>query len=97
HTRFSRDWSSDVCSSDLNEAVIAELQQQAHDKFSLQEWLPDAAKRVAQLSMVSHPSKFSHPSAKTSSVIAQAKYKADGYWRSGQIGRASRRERVKKA
>src|SRR5690606_31155764 len=61
------------------------LQQQAHDKFSLQEWLPDAAKRVAQLSMVSHPSKFSHPSAKTSSVIAQAKYKADGYWRSGNV------------
>jgi hypothetical protein len=29
-----------------NESVIAELQQQANDKFSLNEWLPDAAKRV---------------------------------------------------
>src|SRR5690606_41987654 len=78
-------WLKDRLKKAENEAVIAELQQQAHDKFSLQEWLPDAAKRVAQLSMVSHPSKFSHPSAKTSSVIAQAKYKADGYWRSGNV------------
>lgn len=78
-------WLKDRVKKAENEAVIAELQQQAHDKFSLQEWLPDAAKRVAQLSMVSHPSKFSHPSAKTSSVIAQAKYKADGYWRSGNV------------
>ena len=78
-------WLKDRVKKAENEAVIAELQQQAHDKFSLQEWLPDAAKRVAQLSMVSHPSKFSHPSAKTSSVIAQAKYKADGYWRSGHV------------
>jgi CRISPR-associated protein Csy1 len=47
--------------------------------------VPDAAKRVTQLSMVSHPSKFSHPSAKTSSVIAKVEQSNDGYLRSGNV------------
>lgn len=64
---------------------IAELEHDANNKFSLLQWLPDAAKRVQKLSMVSHPSKFSHPSAKTSNVIVCAKYQADGYLRSGNV------------
>lgn len=78
-------WLKDRLKKAENETVIAELQQQANERFSLQEWLPDAAKRVSQLSMVSHPSKFSHPSAKTSSVIVQAKHTVDGYLRSGNV------------
>lgn len=78
-------WLKDRVKKAENDTVIAELQQQANDKFSLNEWLPDAAKRVSQLSMVSHPSKFSHPSAKTSSVIAQVKSAQDGYLRSGNV------------
>lgn len=78
-------WLKDRLKKAENETVIAELQQQANERFSLQEWLPDAAKRVSQLSMVSHPSKFSHPSAKTSSVIVQAKHAVDGYLRSGNV------------
>lgn len=78
-------WLKDRLKKAENDTEIAELQQQADDRFSLQEWLPDAAKRVAQLSMVSHPSKFSHPSAKTSSVIAKAKFAQDGYLRSGNV------------
>ena len=78
-------WLKDRLKKAENETVIAELQQQANERFSLQEWLPDAAKRVSQLSMVSHPSKFSHPSAKTSSVIVQAKHSVDGYLRSGNV------------
>ena len=78
-------WLKDRVKKAENDTEIAELQQQADDKFSLQEWLPDAAKRVSQLSMVSHPSKFSHPSAKTSSVIAQVKSAQDGYLRSGNV------------
>lgn len=73
------------CKKAENDVERAELQQQADDRFSLKEWLPDAAKRVSQLSMVSHPSKFSHPSAKTSSVIAQVKSAQDGYLRSGNV------------
>lgn len=78
-------WLKDRVKKAVNEVEIAELQQQADDRFSLKEWLPDAAKRVSQLSMVSHPSKFSHPSAKTSSVIAQVKSAQDGYLRSGNV------------
>lgn len=78
-------WLKDRLKKAESETVIAELQRQADDKFSLKVWLPDAAKRVAQLFMVSHPSKFSHPSAKTSSVIAQAKQHNDGYLRSGNV------------
>ena len=78
-------WLKDRLKKAENETLIAELQQQANERFSVQEWLPDAAKRVSQLSMVSHPSKFSHPSAKTSSVIVQAKHSVDGYLRSGNV------------
>lgn len=57
----------------------------ANEKFSLTTWLPDAAKRAAWLSIVSHPGKFSHPSAKTTSIIAASKPKLDGYLRSGNV------------
>lgn len=63
----------------------AAIQQEAEGKFSLPTWLPDAARRAAWLAMVSHPSKFSHPSAKTSPVIAKSTQSNDGYLRSGNV------------
>jgi CRISPR-associated protein Csy1 len=60
-----------------------ELTLEANELFMLATWLPDAAKRAKQLSLVSHPAKFSHPSAKTSSIIAVAERKADGFVRTG--------------
>lgn len=63
----------------------AQLQKEANEKFSLVNWLPDAARRAGQLTMVSHPSKFSHPSAKTSSVIVKSRQADDGYLRSGNV------------
>ncbi|QIO06340.1 type I-F CRISPR-associated protein Csy1 [Acinetobacter shaoyimingii] len=78
-------WLKDRLKKAKDDAEIAELQQQADDKFHLKEWLPDAAKRVVQLSMVSHPSKFSHPSAKTSSIIAPISGSKDGYLRTGNV------------
>lgn len=78
-------WLKDRLKKATNDIEIAELQQQADDKFHLKEWLPDAAKRVVQLSMVSHPSKFSHPSAKTSSIIALVSASKDGYLRTGNV------------
>lgn len=78
-------WLKDRLKKAKDDAEIAELQQQADDKFHLKEWLPDAAKRVVQLSMVSHPSKFSHPSAKTSSIIASVFASKDGYLRTGNV------------
>jgi CRISPR-associated protein Csy1 len=62
-----------------------QFQQDANEKFTLANWLPDAAKRAAQLTMASHPSKFSHPSAKTSPIIANSRQVDDGYLRSGNV------------
>mgnify|MGYP000426221668 CR=1 FL=1 len=78
-------WLKAKLKADMNETAQQDLYQEATDKFSLSTWLPDAAKRVTQLSMVSHPSKFSHPSAKTSSVIAYCSSNNDGYLRTGNV------------
>jgi CRISPR-associated protein Csy1 len=64
---------------------IVDLEEQASDKFSLAKWVSDAAKRAIQLSITSHPSKFSHPDAKTSSIIANTQCRTDGYLRSGNV------------
>lgn len=69
----------------LTDEEQTHLLQEANEKFSLANWLPDAAERVGQLTMVSHPSKFSHPSAKTSSAISQNNPAHDGYLRSGNV------------
>ena len=61
------------------------LEQQALDEFSLATWLPGAAIRAKQLSVVSHPGKFSHPSAKISSIVVTAERKPDGFLRSGNV------------
>lgn len=63
----------------------AELEQQAYEKFTLESWLPDAAKRAKQLSLVSHPGKFSHSSAMTTSIIANCNYSADGFLRTANV------------
>lgn len=76
-------WLKEKLKPSMPEEEKAQLEQGAEEKFSMDHWLPDAVRRVAQLSMVSHPSKFSHPSAKTSSIIAHAARKADGFLRTG--------------
>lgn len=65
------------------EEEVGQLQIQANEDFSLNQWLPKAAKRAKQLFIVSHPAKFSHSSAKTSSIIANPKPYNDGLLRSG--------------
>ena len=69
----------------VTEEEEAEFQRQATENFALSTWLPDAAKRAKQLSIVSHPGKFSHPSAKVSPIIAEAARKPDGYLRTGNV------------
>lgn len=68
---------------DVNEQLA--FQKEADNKFSLPIWLPDAARRAKWLSLVSHPGKFSHPSAKTSSIIAESLQANDGYLRTGNV------------
>jgi CRISPR-associated protein Csy1 len=53
--------------------------QKIEETFYPENWLPDAAKRAGQLSLVSHPSKFTHPSAKTSSIIFENTSVANGF------------------
>ncbi|MCF7964019.1 MAG: type I-F CRISPR-associated protein Csy1 [Methylobacter tundripaludum] len=59
------------------------IELEATEFFRLDNWLPDAAKRAGWLSMLSHPGKFTHPSAKTSAIIADAQPKPDGFLRTG--------------
>ena len=79
-------WLKAKLKASASEVEQLAIQQKADDKFSLSTWLPDAAKRASWLSIVSHPAKFSHPSAKTSSVIYEAERTNDGYLRTGNIG-----------
>lgn len=68
-------------SEDEKQKILDELEEQ----FSFSAWILDAAKRVSQLTIASHPSKFSHPDAKTSSIIATSNKINDGYLRSGNV------------
>jgi CRISPR-associated protein Csy1 len=76
-------WLKKKVSDKMTDEEKEVLEEQADDKFSLATWLPDAAKRAGQLSLVSHPGKFSHPDAKISAIIADAKKDNDGFLRTG--------------
>lgn len=76
-------WLKDKLKPCKTEAEQQDVESTAKEKFSLANWLPDAAKRAGQLAMVSHPGKFTHPSAKTSAIIAQCQEKPDGFLRTG--------------
>jgi CRISPR-associated protein Csy1 len=78
-------WLKNQINGDTKDDEKAEIEHQAEIDFSLEKWLPDAAKRAKQLSAVSHPGKFCHPSAKISSVIAKRSYSNDGFLRTGNI------------
>jgi CRISPR-associated protein Csy1 len=77
------DWLKKKISPKTTEEEKLELTQEANEAFSLATWLPDAANRAKQLFLVSHPAKFSHPSAKTSPIIAAVEKNADGFVRTG--------------
>jgi CRISPR-associated protein Csy1 len=78
-------WLKKKINSTTSDEEKAEFEQQASEEFSLAKWLPNAAMRAKQLSLVSHPSKFSHPSAKTTSIIASAQGAPDGFLRTGNV------------
>lgn len=78
-------WLKNQIKINISEDEKTELMHQADLMFSLEEWLPNAAKRAKQLSAVSHPGKFCHPSAKICSVIANGKKSNDGFLRTGNV------------
>lgn len=78
-------WLKNHIKTQMSDKEIAELENNAEEKFSIEKWVPDAAKRAKQLSIASHVCKFSHPGAKTSSVISKSSFKNDGYLHSGNV------------
>ncbi len=69
----------------MNDAEKVIVTNEADIKFSLKVWSADAANRAGQLSLSSHPPKFSHPDAKIGALIAQNTKANDGLLRSGNI------------
>ncbi|MPV85909.1 type I-F CRISPR-associated protein Csy1 [Ostreibacterium oceani] len=84
-------WLKKNISSSMNEEEITEKELECETIFTLQHWLPNAAKRAGQMSMSSHPCTFSHPSSRknkngyATSVIANSKRSNDGFLRSGNV------------
>lgn len=77
-----------VCKTDEESQKV---ETKATEKFCLENWLPDAAKRSGDLSISTHPCTFTHPSSrkhpdknkKTTGVVAKSVKKLDGFLRSG--------------
>jgi len=75
----------------MQEDEVKTLQIECEAIFSLEEWLPNAAKRAGQISMSTHPCTYSHPSARknkngyVSSVIATVEANCDGFLKTGNV------------
>lgn len=57
--------------------------EQIEREYTVVDWVSRAASRACQLSMVTHPGKFSHPDAKITPLLYQGTPAADGFVRSG--------------
>ena len=68
-----------------SESKKLEFNSQASDKFSLKNWLIGGSNRAYQLSLTTHPPKFSHPDAKIDAIIAKCDKKNDGLLRTGNV------------
>lgn len=78
-------WLAKKIKANSSQQEVADFTQQANLEFSPMEWIASAAKRAKQMSIVSHPSKFSHSSAKTSAIISESHPAPDGFLRSGNV------------
>lgn len=82
-------WLKKKLKASMDEFEVKELQAECAQVFSLEEWLPNAAKRAGQISIATHPCTFSHPSARknkngyVSSIIADTERAADGFLKTG--------------
>lgn len=80
-----------VLNKSLTELEIESKKSECEDIFSLEKWLPNAAKRAGQISISTHPCTFSHPSARKNKngyvtpIIATKQRANDGYLRSGNV------------
>lgn len=82
-------WLKKNLKASMEETEVKEKQLECDQVFSIENWLPNAAKRAGQMSLSTHPCTFSHPSARKNKngyatpVIVQAPKNTDGYLRSG--------------
>ncbi len=84
-------WLKKKVKTSMGQHEIEQLNTECDQVFSLEEWLPKAAKRAGQISMATHPCTFSHPSARknkngyVTSVIANTEPANDGFLKSGNV------------
>lgn len=69
----------------LNQRKEKEKEEEKKEKFSLENWIPDAAKKAKQLSLATHVCKFSHPDAQATPIISKQSFRNDGYLHSGNV------------
>lgn len=84
-------WLKKNIKATMEEYEIRAVEQECEFLFSLEQWLPNAAKRAGQISISTHPCTFTHPSARKNkngnftSLIASSQHASDGYLRSGNV------------
>ena len=85
------DWLKKNVNTSMETWEVKEKEVECGTRFSLEEWLPNAAKRAGQISISTHPCTFSHPSARknkngyVSSIISTSNKNNDGFLRSGNV------------
>jgi len=88
-------WLKKNLKSSMDDLKVKELEQTCEQQFSLNEWLPNAARRAGQISMSTHPCTFSHPSARknkngyVSSVLVEIDRIDDGFLKTGNVSVAT--------
>jgi CRISPR-associated protein Csy1 len=86
-------WLNNKVKGSKDNSQITALQLECENRFSLKEWLPNAAKRAGQMSISTHPCTFSHPSAqkhknkkeKTTPVYVEFVKQNDGFLKTGSV------------
>jgi CRISPR-associated protein Csy1 len=68
-----------------NEIEKQEIISNAQNEFSFENWIVSKSKNAYQVKISTHPSKFSHPDAKTSNIYFSGTQKNDGFLRSVNI------------
>src|SRR5690606_39335679 len=95
HTRFSRDWSSDVCSSDLHNVEHQKTHQEADAIGAALDVAADAASGTVEMKCQFQLMKMTeHPQA--NAEIGRASCRKEGRWRGqpGETRRDKHRERM---
>jgi CRISPR-associated protein Csy1 len=84
-------WLKKMLKSTMTNEQMRNVEAKCEEVFSLENWLPKAAKLAGQMSLSTHPCTFSHPSARknkngyVTSIVANSLMEPDGYLRTGNI------------